>query len=70
MIILSHNDMLYILRLNFQNKFQTFDLYNLYAYNLTETRNITQTDIKRIGEGKLAGQFWSVLFKKLIVFGE
>lgn len=52
--------MTYIIRLNFENQFESFDLYDLLVYNLAATRNITQTDIKRIKKGLLSGQFWSV----------
>jgi hypothetical protein len=52
----------FILRLNFGNRLENFDLYDLTLYDLKATLNITQTDIRRMLNGKLSAQFWSVSF--------
>lgn len=52
-----------MIRSNFQNRLSLFDLNDLTKIRdrLNGTKGITHTDIKRIREGKLSGQFWAVI---------
>jgi len=50
-----------MIRANFKNRFGDFDLEDLIKNpNLNGTNGITHTDIKRLHEGRLGGQFWAV----------
>jgi len=55
-LIDGHNDLIHVIRKGFRNQFSLFDLEDLTKYNL----NFTHTDIKRMKQGKLGGQFWAV----------
>ena len=63
-LIDTHNDLSYFLRTNFKNQIAHFDLEDVKIYlsnsSLTGTDNVTHTDLKRIEQGKLGGQFWAV----------
>lgn len=62
MLIDGHNDWPYMLRLNFDNQLERVNLteINNELYLLTATKNVTHTDINRLREGKVGGQFWAV----------
>lgn len=49
-----------MIRENFRNKLEKFDLEDMTKYNLEETKNVTHTDFRRLKEGLLGGQFWAV----------
>lgn len=49
-----------MVRENFRNKLQAFNLKDMKKYNLVKTENVTHTDLIRLQEGKLGGQFWAV----------
>ena len=50
-----------MIRVNFKNRFSEFDLNDLKNNpNLNGTNGVTHTDIKRLQEGRLGGQFWAV----------
>ena len=49
-----------MIRENFRNQLEKFDLEDMTKYNLAFTENVTHTDFKRLREGKLGGQFWAV----------
>ena len=63
-LIDGHNDISYMIRENFKNKLDTFDLEDMKVYlpsgSLNNTGNVTHTDLKRLAEGRLGGQFWAV----------
>ena len=40
------------------NQFDKFDFNDMKKFILNGTNGVTHTDLKRIKEGKLAGQFW------------
>lgn len=48
-----------MIRKNFRNNIEAFYLEDMTQSMLNVT-NITHTDIKRINEGRLSGQFWAV----------
>ena len=58
--------MIHMIRKNFRNQFRLFDANDFTKYPLDESNGgigsngITHTDIKRIREGRLGGQFWAV----------
>lgn len=62
MLIDGHNDWPYMLRKNFDNKLEKVDLNNIdnIKYALNATNHVTHTDITRLREGKVGGQFWAV----------
>jgi hypothetical protein len=49
-----------MIRSNFRNRFDKFDATDFKNYSLNGTNGISHTDIKRIKEGKIGGQFWAV----------
>ena len=55
-LIDGHNDLAWMVRKEFRNDIEKFDLQDMTKYNLS----ITHTDINRIKEGRLKGQFWSI----------
>lgn len=48
-----------MVRKNFRNNIESFDLNDMTTVMLNVT-NITHTDLKRIREGRLRGQFWAI----------
>lgn len=62
LLIDGHNDLAWMIRDNFENNLEKFDLEEITneRYNLSKSYYTTHTDLKRIREGKLSGQFWSV----------
>ena len=52
-----------MIRANFKNQFGKFNLEDLLTQisQLNSTNGVTHTDIKRLKEGKLGGQFWAVI---------
>jgi hypothetical protein len=53
-----------MIRVNFKNRFGEFNLEDLQKNpNLNGTNGITHTDIKRLRDGRLGGQFWAVTKK-------
>ena len=63
MLIDGHNDWPYMLRLNFDNQLGRVDLTSITEeeYTLTANNGATHTDIRRLKEGRLGGQFWAVI---------
>ncbi|CAF0784069.1 unnamed protein product [Brachionus calyciflorus] len=61
-LIDGHNDLPHMIRTNFMNRFGQFDLNDMKQSLISSTgkEGITHTDIKRIREGKLSGQFWAI----------
>lgn len=52
------------LRQNFENKLGNVDLNDLSDNEIARGRNKTiHTDIKKIREGRLSGQFWAVIIQ-------
>jgi membrane dipeptidase len=49
-----------MIRENFRNNLELFDLKDLTKYDLKVTKNVTHTDLIRLKKGKLGGQFWAV----------
>ena len=49
-----------MIRSNFRNRFGLFDATDFKNYSLNGTNGISHTDIKRIREGRMGGQFWAV----------
>ena len=50
-----------MIRKNFRNNLEKFNLEDMTTkYNLSETKNVTHTDLIRLKKGKLGGQFWAV----------
>ena len=51
-----------MIRNNFKNQFELFDLNDMKESlkKLNKSDSVTHTDIKRIKEGKLSGQFWAI----------
>ena len=49
-----------MIRENFKNQFSKFELNNTMIYNLNGTGNVTHTDLERLKQGGLGGQFWAV----------
>ena len=49
-----------MIRLNFRNQLGRFDLKDTQIYALDGTKNISHTDLIRLKEGKLSGQFWAI----------
>lgn len=62
LLIDGHNDLAWMIRDNFENNLESFDLEEITPekYNLSKSHYTTHTDLKRIREGQLRGQFWSV----------
>ena len=48
-----------MIRENFFNEFKKFDFNDLTHNVLNGSSGITHTDLRRINEGKLGGQFWA-----------
>lgn len=50
-----------MIRENFQNRFDKFDFNDLkqYVSKLNGTNGVTHTDMSRLKQGKLRGQFWA-----------
>ena len=63
-LIDTHNDLSYFIRTNFKNQLTYFDLEDVKIYllnsSLIATSNVTHTDLKRLNQGKLSGQFWAI----------
>ena len=55
-LIDGHNDLPHMIRKNFKNQFGQFNFTDMKASVLNDA--ITHTDLIRIKEGKLGGQFW------------
>ncbi|CAF1664269.1 unnamed protein product, partial [Didymodactylos carnosus] len=54
-----HNDLSWLIRANFRNQIGNIDLNNMTQYTLKNT-TISHTDITRLRQGKIGGQFWSI----------
>ncbi len=60
-MILFYSQKPHMIRVNFKNRFGEFNLEDLQKNpNLNGTNGITHTDIKRLRDGRLGGQFWAV----------
>jgi membrane dipeptidase len=59
-ILLSHNDYIWIVRKHFKNQFDDIDFHDMNPYRQFISDGLSHTDIKRIREGKLGAQFWAV----------
>ncbi|CAF0784089.1 unnamed protein product [Brachionus calyciflorus] len=61
-LIDGHNDLPYMIRENFQNRFGKFDLNDfskIDPFEIQGTDGVIHTDILRLKKGKLGGQFWA-----------
>lgn len=58
-----------MLRLNFDNKLQNVNLTNITKdqYTLTANGGATHTDILRLREGRVGGQFWAVKYGIILI---
>ncbi|CAF4978718.1 unnamed protein product, partial [Rotaria sp. Silwood1] len=54
-----HNDLAILIRMNFGNKINNLDLYNMTQYKLLDYTP-SHTDIIRLRQGKVGAQFWSI----------
>jgi membrane dipeptidase len=61
-LIDGHNDLADLIRSNFKNQLSQFNFEDLLNTNpnLNGTNGNTATDIKRLKEGKVSGQFWAI----------
>lgn len=61
MLIDGHNDWPYMLRINFDNQLGRVNLTSITKdqYDLTANDGATHTDILRLKEGRVGGQFWA-----------
>lgn len=57
---LRHNDLAYKLRMNSLYDIKDVNLEDMTVYNLSASNNVTHTDLIRLREGKLGGQFWAI----------
>ncbi|CAF3194626.1 unnamed protein product [Rotaria sp. Silwood2] len=58
-LIDGHNDLAWLIRTNFANSIADFDLYNV-TRNQIRNDTPSQTDITRLRQGQVGGQFWSI----------
>jgi membrane dipeptidase len=59
-LIDGHNDLLYLLRIELQNK-----IYDSTEFNFWDGL-ASHTDLKRLQKGRVGGQFWSVFVEVII----
>jgi membrane dipeptidase len=59
-LIDGHNDMIHMIRKNFRNQIREYNLTDFKTYTLNGSNGITHTDIKRMREGRMGGQFWAI----------
>jgi membrane dipeptidase len=61
LICCRHNDLPSMIRKNFANQFKKFNFTDITKIKeqLVGTSGVTHTDLTRIKQGKLGGQFWA-----------